>query len=284
MTGPLGALERSLRDGPPDEGGYRPRPLDFMEVPSFDGDGSEHLTAARAIRRNLVGPSRIYLAAVVVVAIGLAAVGIANMRSRSGVVVPASALPTQVSPSPASPRPSPRSSDAAPGSVITIPRLTATFVSPRNGFSVRFPDGWTVTPATTRWRPDTFLAGGHPAVDMLVRPGEARFWVASQPLGSGQTENAWLGTFFQPYEGPKPCGGDRSSWPRLQIGGVSGYLDRIDCPAGVDGRISEPDVSFEALAFSGGRVYQIHLDGNVDLDYFKALLATVRLDPSRAVD
>ena len=52
----------------------------------------------------------------------------------------------------------------------------------------------------------------------------------------------------------------------------------------VDSRISDRDIGFDALVFAGGRVYQIGFDGDVDLAYFKAILATVRLDPAQATD
>jgi hypothetical protein len=139
-------------------------------------------------------------------------------------------------------------------------------------------------PATAIWPADTYLPYGSPALDTLERPGVARLIVATQPLGPGQSEDAWLAAFFRPFEGPQACGGDRSTWPRLEIGGVSGYLDAADCPVPADTRISDRDDSFDALVFVGGRVYQFGLDGDVDLAYFEALLATVRLDPSQAVD
>ena len=41
---------------------------------------------------------------------------------------------------------------------------------------------------------------------------------------------------------------------------------------------------FNAFVFAGDRVYQITLDGEVDLAYFEALLATMKLDPASAID
>lgn len=283
MTGPLGALERSLRDGPPDEAGYRPR---LPEVPpGLANDGLtrtaslERVIGRPSIRRAQVAQPWQYLAAVLVVAVGVAALGIVGKGSQIGVSGPSTTAPV-----PASPSPSPGASSGPATSPIIVPPLTQTFVSPRNGFSVQHPAGWTVTPATTGWPANEFLPYGNPALDTLERDGEARLIVASQPLGSGQTEEAWLAAFFRPYEGGAPCGGDRSTWPRLEIGGEIGYLDAADCPVPADSLISERDVSFDALVFSGGRVYQFGLDGDVDLAYFKALLATVRLDPSKAVE
>lgn len=282
MTGPLGALEQSLRDGPPDEAGYRPR---LPEVPSGFADSGpartaslERVIGSPSIRRAQVAPPWQYLAAALLVAVGVAALGIVGTGLRVGVSGPSSAAPV-----PASPSPSLRASSGPTTPPIIVPPLTQTFVSPRNGFSVRYPTGWTVTPATTRWPANEFLPYGNPALDTLERPGEARLIVASQPLG-GQTEEAWLAAFFRPYESGPPCSGDWSSWPRLDVGGERGYLDAVDCAVPIDERISEHDVSFDALVFSGGRVYQFGLDGDVDLAYFKALLATVRLDPSTAIE
>ena len=162
--------------------------------------------------------------------------------------------------------------------------LTQTFTSARHGYSVRYPAGWTVQPATASWPPNVFLPVGNPGLDQLSKPGVARLVVASQRLGSGQTEDDWLAAYFHPYQGGLRCSDDRSTWPRLPISGASGYLDADACGWPAEGRVSEPDVWFDAIVFSGGRVYQIGLDGNVDRAAFQAILATVTLDPSAAID
>lgn len=283
MTGPLGELERSLRDGPPDEGGYRPQLLNAR--PGLANGATtgtvqlQRVAGGTSLRRAKATPSWHYLAAVLVVAVSIAALGIISTRLQPG--IDGSGSP---SPSAASPSPSLQPSSDSPTPAIAVPPLTQTFVSIRNGFSVRYPDGWTVTTATASWPANAFLPYGHPALDTLARPGVARLMVASQALGNGQTEEEWLTAFFRPYLGGTPCGGDRATWPRLQIDGASGYLDLADCPVPVDSRISDRDVGFEALVFAGGRVYQIGFDGDVDLAYFKVVLASVRLDPSKATN
>lgn len=283
MTGPLGELERSLRDGPPDEVGYRPR-LVAMPPGSRTPEVNQivplqRITGGTLVPRTRSAPVWQYLAAVLVVAVSIAALGIVRTRLQFGVEGPGSP-----SPSAGSPSPSLQSSSGSPSPPILIPLLTQSFVSARNGFSLRYPNGWTVTTATAAWPANAFLPYGHPALDTLARPGEARLMVASQALANGQTEEQWLAAFFRPYTGGEPCGGTSATWPRLVIDGVSGYLDLADCPVPVDSRISDPDVGFDALVFAGGRVYQIGFDGDVDLAYFKAILATVRLDPAKAID
>lgn len=283
MSGPLGELERSLRAGPSDEEGYRPRPQNASAALAGDEPtqtvSRPRVIGGTSVRRDQATPPWYYLAAVLVAAVSFAALGIIGTRNQPGLDGPGSPSPSGTSPSP-----SPQSSSGSPTPSILIPPLTQTFVSPRNGFSVDYPDGWTVTSATAGWPANAFLPYGHPALDTLARTGEARLMVASQALGNGQTEEEWLAAFFRPYTGGAPCGGDRSTWPRLEIDGMSGYLDMTDCPVPVDSRISDRDVGFDVLVFSGGRVYAIGFDGNVDLDYFKTLLATVRLDPAAAIN
>ncbi len=264
MSGALEMLERSLRDGPPDEAGYRAQPLNLPRVLASDGTVRairlDRVVSVRTKRRTEIGSSWRFLAAVVVVAVSIAALGIVNIRDR--VVTGPLSGP----------------------SAITIPPLSEAFTSPRNGFSIRYPAGWTVTPATASWPPDVFLPDGHPALDQFIRRGTARLVVASQRLGVGQTESDFVAAYVEPYAGPNQCVGPPSTWPRLTIGGASGYLIGADCHISLDNKISDRDVLFRAFAFSGGRVYEIRFDGDVDLDYFKAILATIRLTPSTAVD
>jgi len=290
MSGPGGAFERSLRDGPPDEAGYRPVAsgtapwLEAGDQSRRDGQARtapvQRVIGRPSVRRTQVTPLWQSLAAVVIVAVAIAGVGIVGSGFRFSVSAPASVVPTSVAPNE-----SPGGSLGSASPPIVVPPLTETFVSPRNGFSVRYPAGWTVTPATTAWPPNTFLPYGHPALDTLQLPGAPRLIVASQPLGVGQTAEAWLAAFFRPFQGSMAeCGGDWSTWPRLDVGGQLGYLDADGCPLHADEKIADRDVSFDALVFAGGRVYEVALDGDVDLDYFKALLETVQLDPSHALD
>jgi hypothetical protein len=55
------------------------------------------------------------------------------------------------------------------------------------------------------------------------------------------------------------------------------------CPAAADGAIASRDVEFDVYAFAGSRVYLVKLDG-LDRAYLDALLATMQLDPSGAID
>ncbi len=207
---------------------------------------------------------------------------------------PASGTPSSSESPTASPTPGPTASstpvpsagDQPSESAIPIPALTKTFVSPRNGFSIKFPAEWTATAATASWPPDTFTQLGNPALDELKLAGKARLVIASQRLGAGQTEEEWVAAFFRPFEGGVSCANasDLATSPRLPIDGRSGYLDLAGCPISSDAVISERDVVFDAFVFAADRVYQITLDGDVDLAYFEAFLATLKLDPASAID
>lgn len=262
MTGPFETMERSLRNGPLDEAGYRPAPIDASQgLPAHDGSGIVPIgpvTRLPAVPRNRMGSPWRY-AVVVFVIVGLVASGIAYTSSRVG-VGPVTVPTTGIGP------------------------LTDTFTSSRHGYSVRYPAGWTIQPATANWPPNVFLPVGNPGLDQLLRPGLARLIIASQPIGTGQREDDWLAAYFHPYQGGLTCPRDPSAWPRIPVSGVSGYLDANACGWPAEGRVSEPDVWFDALVFSGGRVYQIGLDGDVDLAEFQAILASVTLNPSAAID
>ena len=277
MTRSFHALERSLRDGPPDESGYIGAPIEL---------GTEYAparaTGVRLVRREeptelgrrprTLVPSlttAFVLALAAVIAIG--GLAILGRMSRSGIGndVGSPALLA-----------SPRSRAAA----IAVPELTETFVSTRNGISVRYPAAWTVKPATTSWPPDIFLPMGNSALDDLQRRGEARLTMASQRLGAGQTEDQWLAAYFPRYQGSKPCATDARTSPRLRIDGLTAYLHTAGCPMPADTKFSAPDVQYAAFVFAGGRVYHVSLDGKVDQAYFEAIIATIRLDPASALD
>lgn len=277
MTRAFHALERSLRDGPPDESGYIPG---LIEV----GRGAPPDPALAAVTLERVRPvdighpprsrslsSSFSFIVSIAVAMALVVGGLAVFDRIGGM-----GAGDQHTPSP--------SSSAATGPAIVVPLLTETFVSPRNGFSVRYPAGWSTKPATKTWPADIFLPLGNPAFDELQRAGEARLVVASQLLGAGQTDADWLAAFAHIYQGSAPCGTAPSASPRLTIDGHSGYLVNVGCPLPADSTFSTPDIRFRAIVIADGRVYDIQLDGNVDRSYFDALVATIRLDPASAID
>jgi hypothetical protein len=268
---PLTALERSLREGPTDEGGYHAEAIDFST--DVHGESRVGLPAGRRsvgiVRRpRSMNPIFSYIgSAAVLVVILFGGFTVLQRVSQAG----------------SSPSPQSSSLQSPGGSPIPVPGLTETFVSTRNGFSVRYPAGWSTKAATSSWRPNTYVPIGNSALDELKQQGEARLEVASQRLAPGQTEASWLASFNQPYD-LGFCTGDRTSWPRLSVDGQLGYLDVEACPASADTRFSIPDLRFDVLVFSGGRVYEITLDGIVDRAYFEAVLATVHLDPASAID
>jgi hypothetical protein len=270
LVEPVSALERSLRDGPPDESGYRAEAIDFSAAP-----GSAQVD--RRDRRRSGQPNGLYrtrrplfsfadsLVVLLVVVVG--SILVLQRANQVGF----------------GPSPQPTSLESPGASPIPVPALTETFVSTRNGFSVRYPAGWVTRAATTSWRPLTYVPIGNSALDELKQAGEARLVVASQRLAAGQTASQWLASFALPFD-LGTCTGDPAGWPQLTVDGASGYLDIAACPLPADSEFPAPDLLFEVLVFSGGRVYEIGLDGAVDRGYFEAILKTIRLDPASAMD
>jgi hypothetical protein len=260
------SLERSLREGPADEAGYR------AEAIIFSTDAHvESLRAGRSsVRLGRRSPGTIPAFA------WLDTVAMLLVVVFAGVLLLQPRIPGG---SGGSPPPTERAS----ASPIPVPLLTETFVSTRNGFSVRYPAGWSASPAATSWLPNTFVPIGNPALDELKLQGVARLVVASQRLGAGQTAASWIASFGQEYY-LRRCSGDPAAWPRVTVDGRSGYLDLNACPVAADAAFATPDVAFDVIVFAADRVYRIGLDGAVDLGYFEAILATLHLDPASAID
>lgn len=230
------ALERSLRAGPADEGGYRAEVLDFSTNSHFES--RLRVRTGRSPRSLGAVPLSASLDSVTLL-VATVFVGFMLLQGtiRGG------------------PGASPQPTQGAMASPIPVPLLTETFVSTRNGFSVRYPAGWSTTAATTSWRPNTMLPIGNPALDELKLPGVARLVVASQRLDAGQTEASWIASYGQEYF-LRRCSGDRAAWPRAIVDGRSGYLDLNGCPRPADHEFSTPDVAFDVIVFAGDRVYK----------------------------
>jgi len=191
---------------------------------------------------------------------------------------PPSLSPTAVTSTvPASPSVEPSTSAA-----ITPAMLTQAFTSSRHGYSIRVPASWTATPARDRWSGSDGPDPGAGNMDTLSGPGY-RLVIESAPLGR-QTPDAWRAAYAarNGLDGVGVCDVLPKDQPRIQIGSVSGYLDGDDCPG--DSAVVAGDRFFEALAFTGGRVYLFWIQGTVDRPSFEAVLSTVQFDPAAAND
>ena len=193
---------------------------------------------------------------------------------------PGPAISPSPSPTPSatpSPSPSPAVLPSAPSGAVVPPVLTATFTSPRNGYSVQYPGDWTTNPATASWEAGVVNQWGSPALDEL-RGSAARFVGASQSLAVGETVDQWLATY-----GVGACLGPPANWLKVPIGTVAGLIDADGCvapgpPYGKGGRL------FDAVVIVDGRAYNFAMDGELSHADFAALLATVTFDPASAVD
>jgi hypothetical protein len=248
-----------------------------------------HLTRQRRVSRvpwrfpTMTMPARV--AALIAVGV-LALAGLAALGGIGGTSTPVeSAAPTSATASTAV-------ESAAPTS--TTPQLAAldtTFESPWHGYSIAYPAGWTVTPATGAWlqgsaapewgdrRADKItgstIGSKHPS-------GDVRITATQQTFADGQTADAWL----QAYCGRDPaadCSNVKGTWPTTNVAGYIGYID-IDGLEASPGTIMPGGKIYEVVVPVQGHAYVFTLDGNVDRAMLDRFLASVDFRPYDAVD
>lgn len=217
---------------------------------------TEQRRVNRAPRRfpNMNSFAKVVVAAMVVIA--SAAVGLAVLRPVTG---PDVGGPTVSStPSPSS---TPASSDP--------PRLDAVFTSPRYGYSIGYPEAWMTTPGSEPW--STGLPSNGETGDYIAQQwSDSPFvGVSSQPL-AGRLGEQWAADLSMHVEWGDSCPTRTES---VQIDGWSSPLV-IHCPEAVQ----------SAFVWHGGRGYIIVGYRLSDVDWFREVLATVRLSPEDAID
>jgi len=148
-------------------------------------------------------------------------------------------------------------------------KLAATFTSPLMGYSVRYPVGWVVAPATVPWTPDQANFWDDPVGDRL-EAGGAGFRGTSQPLAPGETSAEWL----QRYLGGGPAPACSRQSPVL-VGNVEGTLSLEGCQG--LGRLG--GAVLDVAVVSGGRGYNFTMEGAVDRPFLEEMLATVAFAP-----
>ena len=196
--------------------------------------------------------ARVATAAVLVIAIGLLAINV---------------LPRQPDrPSIGGPSASP-----SPSQAVDFPGLTRTFVSPRNGFSIKHPDMARVTPAKQLWG---FARQKDDDVDLVETGLNAVLRGASGAAVDPHVESdvdGWIDYMVEDV--PGVCHVPRSQQPEISIDGQPGRIS--ECPNGID-----------ATVLAGGRLYVFTLvhDRSDARAVFDAFAATIDLTPETAID
>jgi hypothetical protein len=207
--------------------------------------------------------AKVAIAAVVVIAVGIAGLSFLKPASPSGVGGQPIASP---SPSPA-PSPSPSGS-------ASVPALTGTFTSTRHGFSISYPTGWATRPAVDPWTRD-FPSFGSPDSDNIydrILEDHLFLMVASQPL-AGKSGAQWVDDLLAELTSAGDCG------PPIEpvtIDGIQGKL------CGSSAAVSAGDRGYAIVMYTSGD--DPAAVAGYDQEYFKAILATVQLTPENAVD
>ena len=176
-----------------------------------------------------------------------------------------------------------------------LPVLDTQFMSPRNGYNVWYPAGWTVQPATKSWYRGKEVRWGDPALD-AIQTTDARFVAAGQKLAAGQTAGQWLKAYC--LAGAKDAGQCDSvpqSWEPITIAALqyapgtldpttdaAAYID-LDGVAAWPGTIAPGGKIFDAVVVSGSTAWAFTLDGDVDRPMFDAFLNKVNLLPASLV-
>ena len=175
----------------------------------------------------------------------------------------------------ATPEPSvsrPSASETSP-SPIAVPPLSLTFRSPTMGYSVRYPNGWTVFEATTTWNagdPEFWDTPNGDRIESTV----AGFRGGSQKLQPGQAAAAWIKAYIG--DDDPNCGPTE----QLLLGGAVASIGLNGCAGRgrLGGRV------FDLVVGIGDRVYNFTMEGEVDRGFLDAMLATVTFEPASAVD
>ncbi|HYN69900.1 MAG TPA: hypothetical protein VEX41_06805 [Candidatus Eisenbacteria bacterium] len=201
------------------------------------------------------GFARLAVAAVAAIAIG--AVGLAVLRPGVG---PASPGPTP------SATPSPTMT-AQPSDLLS--RFTESHTSTTEGFSISYPKGWIVRPASEPWTAG--IPRGDSTTADNLNPGNNNLFlaVASQPLGD-KTFDQWAAELSTHTDWGDTC---PPTIEPVTIDGTVGLL-AIHCP---DDGVQSAFVAVE------NRGYMFVAYRLPDLTYFKTILGTVQLHPEDAV-
>jgi hypothetical protein len=171
--------------------------------------------------------------------------------------------------------------DLRPETAVDFPGLTATYVSPTNGYSFKYIDRGGLDPAKKLWDPVNQPPIASTEFNGSLAPYKAQFDVVETGLGAvfqsastaipgGVPIDGWVDAAVIKYM-PHGCGVPRSRQAEIAIDGQSG-------------RISECVNRIDATVVDGGRLYLFTLlHARTDArTFFDAFAATIDLRPEDA--
>ncbi|MFL5718124.1 MAG: hypothetical protein ACJ77V_11155 [Chloroflexota bacterium] len=163
-----------------------------------------------------------------------------------------------------------------------LPVFDTSFISPRHGYGIRHPAGWTVLPATQSWQPGTTIRWGDSTLD-AVQTTDARFAGAGQRLATGETAAQWFKAYcLGTDKDAGQCDSVPTSWEPVKIAGSDGYID-LDGVDAWPGTIAPGGKVFDAVIVNGTTAWAFTLDGDVDRATFDAFLDKISLFPASLV-
>jgi hypothetical protein len=202
--------------------------------------------------------SKLAIAAVAVVAVGILGIYALDPGGVGRRTTPAPTLTSTLAPTPSG------TATSAPTSTGAI-SLTQSFTSTTNGFSISYPAGWQVRPATEPWMTGIPF-GGSLTWDNFNDGSTSHFvGVASQPL-AGLGFDQWAAQYVTHADWGDTCAPGTES---VTIDGTIGLL-AIHCP--------DDDV-FSAFVAAADRGYIVVGLGLPSRAHFAAILETLRLSP-----
>lgn len=139
------------------------------------------------------------------------------------------------------------------------------FTSERHGYTVVLPEGWTVEEQPGRWLlGDFFDATTDSGVDFFQRLDPDRgprlnLYLASQPIPTGMSFDAWAATHDGANEGEHPCFDLVATYPGVTVDGEPARQQAHHCETyfgeGDDGALT----GIQTLVSHNGRGYAIYL-------------------------
>jgi hypothetical protein len=176
----------------------------------------------------------------------------------------------------------PPATDVAPTSPSPSgPAMTQEHTSTLIGYRMKYPEGWTVRPATRPWiYGKEGDEGGDGTTDVFRAPGPERFLVSSQALPGGMSDRAWLRYYTAGGRSTNPqCWPPLDAWPTMTIAGQTAYVHGQDANCNFT----------EAIAIVDGRAYVFtgfpstkDCCSLFDQDLFDAFVSTITFTPESA--